>query len=119
VQIPEVIDATAVPSHQQLKTFVSAMQKVPIEPSLATRQDIQEIAQSLREHKNPAKMWILVTPLAPAAVSDFYQSEAHRPGWEVVANTTGCCLLLRRGQYDMLVSFSPDNRAEEPKWFML
>ncbi len=65
VQIPEVIDATAVPSHQQLETFVSAMQKAPVEPEFATRQDMQEIAENLREHKNPISMWILVTPLAP------------------------------------------------------
>jgi hypothetical protein len=108
VQIPEAIDATAVPSHQQMEAIVSAIQKSPVKPRFATSEDIQELAVQVREHKNPVQMWILVTPLKPAAVSDFYQSEEHRQGWDVADDSPGCCLLLRRGAYEMLVSYGPD-----------
>ena len=112
VQIPEVVDATAVPSHEQMVAIVSAIQKTPVRPNFVTSEDMQELATRVRDNKNPAQMWILVTPLKPAAVGDFYQSEEHRPGWEVTANTPGCCLLLRRGSYEMLVSFGPDRAGK-------
>jgi hypothetical protein len=108
VQIPEAIDATAVPSHQQMEAIVLAIQKSPVKPRFATSEDIQELAVQVREHKNPVQMWILVTPLKPADVSGFYQSEEHRQGWEVSEDSPGCCLLLRRGSYEMLVSYGPD-----------
>ena len=112
VQIPEVVDVTAVPSHQQMEAIVSAIQKAPVKPWFATKEDVGELAVRIRENKNPAQMWILVTPLNPAAVGEFYESEEHRPGWEVTANTPGCCLLLRRGSYEMLVSFGPDRAGK-------
>jgi len=111
VQIPEAIDATAVPSHKQMEAIISAIQNSPVAPRFSGPQDVQELAALVREHKNPVQMWILVTRLAPAAVNDFYQTEAHRPGWEVVTNAPGCCLLLRRGSYEMLVSFGPDREG--------
>ena len=111
VQIPEAIDATAVPSHKQMEAIVSAIQNSPLRPRFSSPQDVQELAELVRGHKNPVQMWILVTRLAPAAVNDFYQTEAHRPGWEVVTNSSGCCLLLRRGSYEMLVSYGPDREG--------
>ena len=112
VQIPEVVDVTAVPSHQQMEALISAIQKSPIKPWFVTSEEIRESVVRLRENRNPAQMWILVTPLKPAALSDFYQSEEHRPGWEVAANSPGCCLLLRRGPYEMLISFGPDRAGK-------
>jgi hypothetical protein len=109
IQIPEVIDATAVPSHKQMEAIVTVIQKSPVKPRFATTQDVEELAESVREHKNPVQMWILVTRLTPAAVDDFYQTEVHRQDWEIVDNAPQCCLLLRRGSYEMFVAFSPDN----------
>jgi hypothetical protein len=109
VQIPEAIDATAVPSHKQVEAIVSVIQDSPVKPRFASPQDVQELAASVHEHKNPVQMWILVTRLTPAAVDEFYQADVHRRGWEVVENSPGCCLLLRRGSYDLFVAFSPDN----------
>jgi hypothetical protein len=112
VQIPEVVDVTAVPSRQQMQAIVSAMQKSPVKPWLATSEDIQELATRIRDNKNPTQMWILVTSLKPAAVGDFYQSEEHRPGWEVAAKAPGCCMLLRRGSSELLVAFGPDRAGK-------
>lgn len=109
VQIPEVVDVTAVPSQKQMEAIVSEIQKVPVKPWFVTKEDIQELVVRVRENKNPTQMWILVTPLNPAAVGDLYQFEEHRPGWEVAP---GCCLLLQRGPYEMLVSFSPDRAGK-------
>lgn len=111
VQIPEAIDATAVPSHAQMEAIVSVIQNSPVKPRFATSEDVRELAVSVREHPNPFQMWILVTRLTPAAVSEFYQTEAHRPGWEMVEDTPGCCLLLRRGSFGMLVSYGPDREG--------
>jgi hypothetical protein len=108
VQIPKVIDSTAVPNHRQMEALVSVMEKSPVKGWYTAPEDMRGLAERVREHKNPVEMWILVTPLTPVGVGDFYQSQANHPGWEVVANTAACCLLLRRGQYDMLVSFFPD-----------
>ncbi len=108
VQIPEIIDSTAVPNHQQMEALVAVMENSPVKGWYTAPEDMRGLAESVREHKNPVEIWILVTPLTPVGVSDFYQSQANRPGWEVVANTAACCLLLRHGQYDMLVSFFPD-----------
>jgi hypothetical protein len=63
-------------------------------------------------HENPTGIWIIVSPLSPAEVSDFYQSPANHPGWEVVANTAGCCMLLRRPPYDLLVGFGPNRSGK-------
>jgi hypothetical protein len=111
IQIPEAIDATAVLSHQQMEAIVSALQKSPVKPYFATSDDIQEIATLVRGQKNPVQMWILVTPLKPAAVSDFYQAGEHRSGWEIVENSPACCVLLRRGSFEMLISFSTDREG--------
>jgi hypothetical protein len=108
VQIPEVIDSTPVPSHEQMETMVSVMQKSQVKGRYTTTEDLQELAESVRQNKNPVAMWILTTPLTQAGVSDFYQSQEHRRGWDIVANTPTCCVLLRRAQYEMLVSFFPD-----------
>ena len=112
VQIPQVVDVTAVSSQRQMEAIVSAIQESPVKPWFVTRENIQELATRVRQDKNPAQMWILVTPLKPEAVGDFYQSEEHRPGWEVKANTPGCCLLSRRGSYEMLVAFGPDRAGK-------
>ena len=111
VQIPEAIDATAVPSHEQMQAIVSVIQNSPVKPRFATSEDVRELAARVRENPNPVQMWILVTRLTPSAITDFYQTEAHRPDWEMVENTPGCCLLLRRGSYEMLVSYGPDREG--------
>jgi hypothetical protein len=69
-----------------------------------TRQQIDEAAQRLRDNQHPERMWIIVTRLSPAEAEEFYESPTNRPGWEMVANTAGCCLLLRRASYDLMVA---------------
>jgi len=78
VQIPQVVDVTAVSSQRQMEAIVSAIQESPVKPWFVTRENIQELATRVRQDKNPAQMWILVTPLKPEAMGDFYQSEEHR-----------------------------------------
>jgi hypothetical protein len=108
IPIPDVVDATTFPSQKELEIIVRVMQASPVGPRFGTREELEEAARNLREHKNPIGIWIIVSHLSPSAVSTFYQSPANRPGWEMVANTSGCCVLLRRPPYDLLVAYSPD-----------
>jgi len=112
IPIPEVSDATTVPSHRELEALVRVMQASPVGPRFGTREELKEAAGSLHEHVNPIGIWIIVSPLPPSEVSGFYESSANRPGWEVVANTPGCCVLLRRAQYDLLVSYGPSREGK-------
>lgn len=112
IPIPDVMDATTVPSHKELEAIVRMMQASPVGPRSATREDLEQAARSLHERQNPTGIWIIVSPLSPPAVSAFYQSPANRPGWEIIANTAGCCVLLRCPQYDLLVAYSPNREGK-------
>jgi hypothetical protein len=112
IPIPDIADATTFPSHKELEALVRVMQTSPVGPRFGSREDLEEVARTLHEHENPIGIWIIVSPLSPSAVSGFYQFPENRPGWEVVANTAECCVLLRRPPYDLLVAYSPDREGK-------
>lgn len=107
ISVPEVVDATTVPSHKEIEAVATAIQSSPITPRFITREEVQELARSVREgKKNPSAIWIIVTPLPPSALDAFYQAPEHHPGWQIVESAPGCCLLLRRQSQDMLIGYS-------------
>ncbi len=108
IAVPEVMDATAVPTGQQMKALAAVIEKSPIRPRYFNRQDVHEAAQSVQANNSRARMWSVVTPVSPLAIHDFYESESHRQGWEIVADTPNCCLLLRRGTDELMIAFFPD-----------
>ena len=103
VDVPQSSDVSAPPNALEAKLIMRALAKSPAPGAFISQQDREDLAKSV-ESMRDYSMWVIESPLSPAEVHFFYESEAHHKGWQVVQDAESA-ILLGQDEKLMMIGF--------------